>query len=224
MGYRYETHMHTSEVSVCGKSTGAEMVQMYYEHGYTGVIVTDHFLNGNTNVRMDCKWEEQVAQFCLGYDSAKKAGDALGMDVFFGWEYSEFGWHFLTYGLDRDWLLQHPQVVDWSPTEYFDRVHGDGGLVVQAHPYREAEYIRGRKFYPQHVHAIEVINGSHRDKSWNEKARIYAEQNGCWQTSGSDSHRNIDFWGGGMEFEKRLVNVQDFIAQVKNGSGILLGE
>ena len=39
MLYKYETHCHTSQVSRCAKSTGAEMARKYKEIGYTGIIV-----------------------------------------------------------------------------------------------------------------------------------------------------------------------------------------
>ena len=47
MKYLFETHMHTCEISKCVRSTGAEMARTYYESGYSGIVVTDHFLNGN---------------------------------------------------------------------------------------------------------------------------------------------------------------------------------
>ena len=47
MFYKYETHLHTSEVSKCAHNTGAEMARAYKKAGYTGIFVTDHFFNGN---------------------------------------------------------------------------------------------------------------------------------------------------------------------------------
>ena len=40
----YETHLHTSEASACSIITGAEQARTYKEAGYSGIIVTDHFL------------------------------------------------------------------------------------------------------------------------------------------------------------------------------------
>ena len=44
MFYKYETHLHTSEVSKCARSTGAEMARAFNKAGYAGIFVTDHFL------------------------------------------------------------------------------------------------------------------------------------------------------------------------------------
>ena len=47
-GYKYETHLHTSETSACAVSSAGDMVRAYADAGYTGIVVTDHFFNGNT--------------------------------------------------------------------------------------------------------------------------------------------------------------------------------
>ena len=37
---------------------------------------------------MKLDWEQQVDLFMRGYESAKEEGDKLGLDVFFGWEFT----------------------------------------------------------------------------------------------------------------------------------------
>ena len=56
--YKYETHLHTKEASACASSTGAEMARAYQAAGYAGIIVTDHFFNGNTAVPANLPWEK----------------------------------------------------------------------------------------------------------------------------------------------------------------------
>ena len=72
--FKYETHLHTSETSRCGKSSGAEHVRQFAEHGYAGIFVTDHFFNGNTTVPAELPWEERVALFLRGYEAAAEEG------------------------------------------------------------------------------------------------------------------------------------------------------
>ena len=91
MGYRYETHMHTCEGSACASASGAEMARAHRENGYTGIFVTDHFFNGNTAVPRELPWRERVERFCLGYEHARKEGERIGLDVFFGFEYAVKG-------------------------------------------------------------------------------------------------------------------------------------
>ena len=44
--YLYETHLHTSEGSACGRSTGREIAEACKEYGYAGIFVTDHNWGG----------------------------------------------------------------------------------------------------------------------------------------------------------------------------------
>ncbi len=102
--YLYETHCHTTPASRCASAKGEEMADYYKSKGYTGIIVTDHFFNGNTGIDRSLPWNEWVEQFCTGYENAKKRGGQIGLDVFFGFEYNKNGAEFLIYGLGKDWL------------------------------------------------------------------------------------------------------------------------
>ena len=123
--YLYETHLHTSEGSACASNTGAEMVRAYKKAGYTGLIVTDHFFYGNTAIDRKLPWEEWVTAFCKGYENAKEEGDRIGLQVFFGWESGYEGTEFLIYGLDKEWLLQHPEIKDATIEDHSlaDKLH-----------------------------------------------------------------------------------------------------
>ena len=82
--YKYETHLHTKECSLCATASGAYQAEAYKDAGYTGIIITDHFFRGNTNVRRDLPWEERIDLFCKGYENAKAAYEALkgkGIDL-----------------------------------------------------------------------------------------------------------------------------------------------
>ncbi|MBE5938220.1 MAG: histidinol-phosphatase [Lachnospiraceae bacterium] len=224
MGYKYETHLHTKEGSACAVITGAEQVRNYYKAGYAGIIVTDHFFNGNTAIPRELPWEKRVELFCKGYENAKEEGDKLGMDVFFGWEAGFMGTEFLIYGLDKEWLLNNSDVLDWSVEEQYKHVKADGGYVVHAHPFREAFYIPDVKLFPDCVDAVEVINYSN-DKlnpEYNKKAYQYAVNNGLPMTGGSDVH-NGPAMPGGMEFEERLTDIGDYMSKVLAGECRVLG-
>ena len=46
--YKTEPHLHTSEVSLCGKISAEEMIKLYSKAGFSTVFVTDHFTEKNT--------------------------------------------------------------------------------------------------------------------------------------------------------------------------------
>lgn len=212
----YETHMHTSQGSACAHSTGEEMARAYHERGYTGIIVTDHFFNGNSAVPKDLPWTERVERFLKGYEQAKATGETIGLQVFFGWEYADRGPEFLTYGLGKDFLLAHPDMLSWPIEGYFRAVKEAGGFLVQAHPYRRAPYIREVRTYEKLVDGFEVQNIGNSDVAFDLEALRTARENGLYETAGSDEHDHRRFRGGGMAFHRRLADIQDFILAVQD--------
>lgn len=222
MVFKYETHLHTSEVSKCAKEDGKSMAEAFCREGYAGIIVTDHFFNGNTLISRDLDWETKVNWFCKGYENAKAAGDSLGLDVFFGWEYNYKGTEFLTYGLDKNWLLKNPDLLSWSLPEYVYMVRKSGGFIVHAHPFREADYIKEIRLFPELVDAVEVVNTHNKAPLFNSKALEFAKEHGLPQTGGTDAHSINPEKFGGMVFERRLEDVKDFISAVKSGEGVVL--
>ena len=156
--YIYETHLHTSQASACADTPGREYVRRYMDAGYAGIIITDHFWRGNCAVDRSLPWREFVCRFCEGYEDALNEGIRRGFPVFFGWEETYEGDDYLIYGLDRQWLLDHPEVTRWSRKEQLDEVHRYGGCVVQAHPFRAAWYIRTIHLAPDLADAVEGDN------------------------------------------------------------------
>lgn len=215
--YKYETHMHTSEVSACSRVSAKEQVEFYADMGYSGIVVTDHFFNGNTTVPSDLEWKEKVEKFCEGYVRALVAGKELGVDVFFGWEYSFLGTDFLTYGLSPKWLLENPQIMDMPHWDYCDFVRDCGGLIIHAHPFREAGYIKEIRLLPRNVDGVEVINAG-RTAFENRKAREYAKDYGLLGFAGSDNHHagGSDLLAG-IKTKRKLESIYDFVETIKNG-------
>ena len=213
-----ETHMHTAEVSACASATGAYQAAQYKEAGYDTIIITDHFLNGNTTVDRSLPWEQQVEHFCLGYENAKKCGDEIGINVLFGLEYAWLGCDLLVYGIDKKWLLDNPDCVQTDVHEFCDRVHAAGGIIVHAHPFRETNYIRDMKFLPLYTDAVEVYNAGNRSDVFNERANWYADQYGLVKTAGSDSHHAAPYSPDkyfGIYTANEIVTIEDFVRTIK---------
>ena len=224
--YVYETHLHTRQSSACGKSDAAEMARACKAAGYTGIFVSDHFFYGNTAIDRSLGWRDWVEEYCKGYEVAKEEGDRIGLSVFFAWEASYEGTDFLVYGLDKEWLINHPQIRDASVEEQYRLVHADGGMVIHAHPFRRAPYIKEIRLFPEYVDGVEVYNTSHDGKGGalgveNKKALEYAKQYRLPRTSGSDIH-SVDLTGGGMAFAYPLKSARDFIEAVQRKEGYLL--
>ncbi len=217
MGYIYETHCHTCETSKCGVTNGATYARYYKALGYSGFFITDHFWGSNVvDMPDDWTWKQKVDRFCLGYDNAKAEGDKIGINVMFGWEFG-VGWtHLLTYGLDKYWLYENPDVVGLGLKQYADKIHEAGGYIVHAHPFREDNPVM--TFIPNDTDAVEVINGARPDKN-NVRGNLYAEMLELPKTAGSDIHnvktkRDL----AGVISEAPILTPTDYIEQLKNRS------
>lgn len=220
MAYRYETHMHTMEGSACSSSTGAEMARAHKAAGYTGIFVTDHFFNGNSAVPRELPWEERIRRFCLGYERAKAEGDRIGLQVFFGLEYAYQGAEFLVYNLDKQWLLDHEDIDKGDPRKALALMRRDGGFVIQAHPFRERNYIDHFQLFPRDIDGVEAINAAHlgeEGRKINQRAFAYAEMFDLPVTAGSDSHKTELLYGSGVEFLEPLKTPLDYLRFLRAG-------
>ena len=216
--YRYETHLHTLPVSKCAKASVRENLEFYKALGFTGVFITNHFLDGNIDIDRSLPYEQRIEFYFSDYEEAKRIGAEIGLAVFDGVELSYKGTDFLVYGLHKDWFLQHPEIEGMKKTEELQLMMDAGALVIQAHPYREANYIDHIRLFPRHVHGVEVYNACRTDFE-NEMALHYANAYGLLHFAGTDNHRagNRSSFGG-MESETPIENEQDFIRRVLDGS------
>jgi predicted metal-dependent phosphoesterase TrpH len=213
--FLYETHMHTYPVSACASATPEEMARHYKSKGYTGIIVTDHFLNGNTGCPHVFTWEKKIDFFVEGYERAKKEGDKCDLDVFFGLEYSFEGTDFLVYGLTPEYLYTHPGFDRLKMEDFSAAVRKEGAYLAQAHPFRTAFWIANPyPADPSLIDGVEIFNLTMPD-SVNKKALNYANKYNLAKQSGSDAHdcmRNPS----GISMKKRAADIFDIIDAIKH--------
>jgi histidinol phosphatase-like PHP family hydrolase len=213
--YLYETHMHTSPVSACASSSPEEMVRHYKSKGFTGVIVTDHFFNGNCGCPRGLPWAQKVKFYAQGYERAKKEGAKCDLDVFFGIEYGFHGTDFLVYGISVEYLYENPGFDKLSLEELSKAVRAEGGYIAQAHPFRTAFWIaEPSPADPSLIDGIEVNNASMNDKV-NNQALKYAQEHGLAQQSGSDAHDTHMKKPNGIGLQKRAEDIFDIIGAIK---------
>ena len=215
--YKYETHLHTYPVSRCARASVREVLEFYKSLGYDGVFITNHFLDGNINIDDEVPYEEKINFYCSDYEEGRKIADEIGIKVFFGIEMSYKGTDFLIYGLDKEWLLKNPQIMEMKKSEELQYLMSAGALVIQAHPYREAKYIDHIRLFPRCVHGVEVINAA-RTEAENAMAAHYAKSYGLIDFAGSDNHTGAKQTSlAGMCSAKAIADEKDFIESVRSG-------
>jgi len=230
MSFLYETHLHTVFSSACANSKGSEYIQLYKELGYSGIIVTDHFYHGNTAVPRGLPWKEWVKQFCKGYEEAKNEGERQGFDVFFGWEETFDGCDdYLVFGLNKEWLLEHPEVRNWTRGQQYSIVKAAGGCVIQAHPFRQHSYIPRIVLSSGCVDAVEAANATNSEQSYDALAMRYAQKLGRPYTAGSDTHDARQVYQDGVfgvYTKMKLKTINDFVNEICNNNlaGVKISE
>ena len=223
--YKYETHVHDCLCSACGRSTPEALVAAYRAAGYSGMCFTNHFLRGNSAVDRSLPWEDKMRAYWDAYLRAKNAAAGTDFTVFFGIEHAYGGGkEVLTYGIDLDFLLAHPNIDRLPLGEYAALVHGAGGFLSQAHPYRDRPYIdMSFPLEPEHLDAAEVFNFYNRPVE-NDRAVLFAKQNGLLVTSGGDEHDAGAAGVGmaGVAFPYPVKTGTEFVAALKSGDGKLI--
>ena len=222
--FLYDTHVHTSEGSACGKSSAREMVRAYKEAGYTGFAITNHFFHGNSAVdRNNTTWRQFVQPYIDAYYEACDEGAKLDFDVIFGieegvGEYKEL----LCYGIEPEYLLNCEDLKYAHRKEFVDLVHAGGGIVIHAHPFRSAEYMKNRYIDPRFddCDGIEVFNGNNRPQDANEKAlnAALAQDRKMILTAGSDCHNSAGVSNVGVLLPNRVKDGKQFVEILKSGN------
>lgn len=220
--FRYELHCHTARTSACASMSAEEIVELYLANGFDGVVITDHFLNGNTTVnyeRPNGSYEEKIELFFQGYEGVKEAaGNKL--KVFFGLEFSYKGTDILAYGFDKESMKRFPQLPDMDMRSFIRLCKDMGVLTVQAHPFREADYIDHIRLYPE-CEGVETLNAC-RDALCNDLGAYYAKAYQKIAIGGSDIHHTNQKMLSGMAFEEEIFSLQQLVSFLRAGKGQII--
>ncbi|NLJ81023.1 MAG: PHP domain-containing protein [Firmicutes bacterium] len=226
MYYKIETHCHTFESSACGRVPAEQLVELYLEAGYAGLVITDHFSADNSE-RLAARdgrptdFAGQCDNLFQGYQAAKDFAQGrliilMGMELRFNANRNDY----LVYGFDKPNLLKHSDLFHWGIERFSAYARKRGLLVVQAHPFRDGMTITA----PASIDMLEVHNGHPRQASRNEIAARWAEMHGLPGSSGSDFHRQGDQGGGGVLLPEKPRNSDHFVTMMKEGPLLVKGD
>ena len=216
----YEMHQHTSPCSHCGKGDPAETVRNLKQEGFSGVVLTNHFLHGNTGIDRDLPWEDFVRFYEEDYLRAKEAGDEIDFDVIFGIEeHVGESKEVLLYGITPEFLYAHPEMSDGRLETIYKAVHSFGALVFQAHPYRSRSYIEDpmKNLDIRYLDGMETFNACNPENE-NLLAQEYALKHGLLECAGSDAHTEDFSDRYGIACENRIKNSAQLAEVLKSGN------
>lgn len=212
--FRFDLHVHTSEVSFCGQVCAAETVERYVNAGYAGFVLTDHYNPSCAAHYAQTTWEGRMEHFLQGYRLAKARGEELGFDVLSGMELAMEGApdEFLLYGLTEEFLLAHPMICTLDAQGLRQLADENGILIFQAHPFRPHMTPADKPF----LDGVEVYNGNPRHHSRNELAAEYAVAHGLLCSSGSDAHCPEDVGRGGLLTAERITTPEQLKSALRS--------
>lgn len=225
--YKYQIHIHTPPCSRCGKLTPSELCKALLEYGYQGGVVTNHFYHGNSGIDRGngTTWESFVSAYEQDYLACKKEAEKYDLDIIFGIEESlKPGIEILCYGVTPKVLYDNPQLINGEAEEWVRVMRENGVVIIQAHPFREADYIPVPGPLPvDMIDGVEVFNNGNSDLIMNERALEFANQHPhLLRTSSADAHQYERIPFGGISTKSRIKSESDLAKLLKSGEYELL--
>ncbi len=212
--YKYDLHIHTSEVSGCGKIKSKDIVKMYKDIGYDGLVITDHYYEGFFENIKDSSWNKKAEDFLIGYRTAHEEAQKLNLKIFLGMELRFSGSEndYLVYGIDENFLLNNPELYKLSLEKFKELIKDKEIVIYQAHPFRTNCF----SVDPQLLNGVEVYNGNQRANSYNNQSYESAKKNNLLMVSGSDFHEKEDLATGGIITNERINDNKELVKILKN--------
>lgn len=222
---RFEMHAHTSECDKYARLGGAELVRLYDEAGYRGMVITDHyfslFYEWFAEELADADHRRIIERYLRGYYAARNEAEKRNFTVLCGAEvrFDHTINDFLVYGLEEEDLFRLPLLNRLRNVEELVEILPDHAVVVQAHPFRDNMTVMS----PTSLFGIEVYNGG-TDAFRNQMARMYAEHYGKAMTSGSDIHHIKALASGGIATAREITCAGDLVAVLRSGAYSLIAD
>ena len=222
---KYELHAHTAECDRVAQHSGAEMVRLYADAGYSGMVITDHYFSLFYEWFKDefCPSDHKsiIDRYLRGYHSARNEAERIGFSLLCGAEvrFDNTPNDYLIYGLEEDDLYTLPLLNRLKNLRELLAVLPDRAVVVQAHPFRDNMTVVS----PDLLFGVEAHNGR-TSPFRNKMARDYAEHYGKVMTSGSDFHKMKDLARGGIATPRTVTCSAELVELLKSGDYSLIGE
>ena len=216
---KWEMHVHTAECDPHASVRAEDIVKLYRDCGYDGLVITDHyFALSHEWFRDDVISGDQrsfLDRWLRGYRAAREAGERLGVTVLLGAEVRLDGSNindYLVYGLTEDYLYQAPLLHRLHSPEELVAALPEDACVVQAHPFRNGMTVQN----PFPLFGIEVYNGG-TELFRNQMAKQYAAHYGKPMLSGSDFHHPRHLGRGGILTECPVQTELELVSVLRSG-------
>ena len=220
---KYELHAHTAECDRVAQHSGAEIVRLYADAGYSGMVITDHYFSLFYEWFKDefCPSDHKsiIDRYLCGYHSARNEAERIGFSLLCGAEvrFDNTPNDYLIYGLEESDLYRLPLLNRLKNLPELISVLPDHAVIVQAHPFRVNMTVTD----PDLLFGVEAHNGR-TSPFRNKMARDYAEHYGKVMTSGSDIHHIKALASGGIATARQIGCARDLVDVLRSGEYTLI--
>ena len=197
-----DLHAHSHEISRCCRAEADEVLTVAKEAGLDGICLTNHYQKKYVREGGAPALAEHYIQ---EFDGAKQLGEAMGMRVLFGIELTlekQAQAHVLIYGVAPDFVRENPLLFDLSLEELYPLVHQNGGVLVQAHPFRKEQPLLDVRF----LDGVEINSHPLYRNIFLRETIAAACQNRLQLTSGGDFHKDTYRPFCGMELPESVTD------------------
>src|SRR5277367_2566794 len=204
-----DLHVHTklsSDANVAAEQYLAAAAERTPKLG--AICFTEHRLYP-TDEELDRTYDELAERFGVRIFKGIEADTKLG--------------HLLIFGVNQEIRRRFDLTDRLLKAEHLmEVVHGEGGIAIPAHPFRDSGYGARldellAKVGPA-LSAIEAINGQNSDDQ-NAEAQAMAEKLGLTPLAGSDAHFSTVNWflTCATELEREVATVQELCVELRAG-------
>ena len=224
--YKYQMHAHTYPCSACSRMSPKELVEGLFQGGYQGCVITNHFMGGNSGIDRRVSWHAFVKRYEEDYQECCEYAKEYDLDIIFGIEEGVGeALEILCYGVTPKILYERPQLANAGPKEWYDAMHGEGVLCIQAHPFRERAYIPKPRMLPMDcIDGMEVYNAANLEKNNREAQEVAKKHPEFILVSGADAHQKADVCYGGIETTERIRDERELVEFLLSGKYKLITE
>lgn len=211
---KIDLHVHTSELSLCGKLSIEKTLSLYQQTDYDAIVVTDHFTADTGEVFTARGIPDYIEYYFECQQHAVELGKKCNFTVLPGCElrFKQNINDYLVYGLTLEHVRMRPDIFDMTPAEFSEFAGAHGILFYQAHPFRNGMTVTN----PGPLFGIEVMNNHPRHDSRNDIAQHWAEKYNLHRIGGSDCHQLEDVGTAGIVTDFPVKNIDDLIHVLRN--------
>lgn len=202
----FDIHLHTDYYSGCSVISPEQLIRRAIQMHLDGIAITEHGI----------RWPDEK------FAELRRLADPHGLILINGQEIHTYS---TKNGMEGEFLVfgvKKSLGSDFAAQELVEKVHGEGGILIAAHPYKwsrhgkQRYYGAGDRVYELELDALELYHPHHDEESI-EKVRQAMEKLSLPGTGGSDAHQVHAIGSCVTVFENEVWGEEGFIQEIKAG-------